>query len=852
MTQRMAYALAAILGLAALLPLLAVTAALTDPERRRPVAPAATASPVARGEPPLAARPVEEWTARIRALQTAGDWERLDDELDALAQRRRDLYDGFDLRYLHARAAAEAGNEDEARDKLRPYLVEGHPLRDLALFHLSEAAAAAGDEEEAARLREQLLFSFGAPAHREEAVADHLAWLAARGDPQRLLAFGDRLGGPAAAEVRRQASARAVEILVAQGQPGAAAARGLALIRERETDDAADRAFRALDRREVLDTLTAEDWRALGETARHHRRFDRASVLLRRALPQLPARREDLLFSIGRAHFGAEQFAEAEQAYLQGTRSADDAEARLNFLYHAARAALLQGQDARAEAHLTRAIALGAARPAPAPRRRGRRARAPAASPRLAVALTQRLRIRAAARRWAPAGEDLAALRRAFPDGTGWVDATVALASAEVVAGRTAAALAALRALPSRLLAGHDGAEVGYWTARALEPSDPPAALDAYLRVLRADVPTHFAYLARRRLLAEPFRARARTLMQEREAEAERRMAAGDQGAARSAQTDAVLLASPEALGPALERLRRIYRELPAYRDVLDLAPFALPTLAELRAFALAPSPAPSPSASPGSAPSPGAAPAAFRRFDLLLALGLFDDAADEAPERYPMGPPISGLTRAVVLNQAGATRGSIQAVENLMASVPDDYVPELLPASVRQLLYPRYFYSFVVEDARRHGADPRLVIAIMREESRFDPRARSMAAARGLLQFIITTAREVGRSLGLMDLSAEDLYDPRVVIQLGAKYVGDLLREFSGNRYRAVAAYNAGPAQARLWTRMAPGGEDDAYLSAINFDETRNYVRKVMNSYERYGQIYEGGGPVGGVEAQP
>jgi soluble lytic murein transglycosylase-like protein len=50
----------------------------------------------------------------------------------------------------------------------------------------------------------------------------------------------------------------------------------------------------------------------------------------------------------------------------------------------------------------------------------------------------------------------------------------------------------------------------------------------------------------------------------------------------------------------------------------------------------------------------------------------------------------------------------------------------------------------------------------------------------------------------------------------------------------------------------MAPGGEDDAYLSAINFDETRNYVRKVMNSYERYGQIYEGGGPVGGVEAQP
>src|SRR5436189_6272603 len=114
-----------------------------------------------------------------------------------------------------------------------------------------------------------------------------------------------------------------------------------------------------------------------------------------------------------------------------------------------------------------------------------------------------------------------------------------------------------------------------------------------------------------------------------------------------------------------------------------------------------------------------------------------------------------------------------------MMKSVARDFHPDLLPPVVQQLLYPRYFYNFVLEDAKKFGADPTLVLAIMREESRFNPRAKSEAAARGLLQFIITTARDIGREVGLVDLTPEDLYDPRVIIRLGARYVATLSKRF-------------------------------------------------------------------------
>ena len=106
--------------------------------------------------------------------------------------------------------------------------------------------------------------------------------------------------------------------------------------------------------------------------------------------------------------------------------------------------------------------------------------------------------------------------------------------------------------------------------------------------------------------------------------------------------------------------------------------------------------------------------------------------------------------------------------------------------------------------------------------------------------------------SYALVDVSAEDLYDPRVIIRLGAKYVSTLSKQLADDHYKTAAAYNAGPNQVVLWSRLAPGEGEDFFLSSINFDETKQYVRKVMNSYRRYAEIYQNAGPQGGVRIEP
>jgi soluble lytic murein transglycosylase len=322
---------------------------------------------------------------------------------------------------------------------------------------------------------------------------------------------------------------------------------------------------------------------------------------------------------------------------------------------------------------------------------------------------------------------------------------------------------------------------------------------------------------------------RLRAAAAARETRAAALAATGDTDGARKLQTEAVLLSAPADAAPRRERLRGMYRELPRYREILEAPP---PTYPKLPLFGEAATEEP-------------------KRLDLLLALGLFDDAAEEVIAAYPLQPLGSGIARAEALRRGQAGRGSIFAIESAL-QLPEGYLPELLPALVRELLYPRYFFDEITEQARKHGADPRLLLSIMREESRFNVRAKSPAAARGLLQFIIGTARDVGRSIGLLDVDAQDLYEPDVIIQLGARYIGDLQKQFGGDPYKTAASYNAGPKQAQVWERMAPGPGDDQYLTAINFDETKNYVRKVLNSYERYREIYESGPPSGGVRPEP
>ena len=658
-------------------------------------------------------------------------------------------------------------------------------------------------------MRQQLIFGHPSSPYRSELIDEEADFLASQGI-EPLTAFVNKVTPGADSTRRRELNARIIALLAESGRSTEAIARGFELLRANHGDDAADRVSRALDRPAIVRGLDRNQRALLGETFQSHRHYDRAIALLSSALtaapPPTPQQRDALRFAIGRCHFGAERYEEAHKTYLDGAGATADARMKATFFFHASRAAQLRGDDAGAERLMTSAIAVKGKFPA------------------TTAALTQRLRTRAKARRFADAASDLALLKRLAPNDRAILEGSLAYALGMLGAGNHAAALSTLNTIPRNLMDPYDRAEIAYWRARALEQSDMPAAFAAYLSVLRSTVPTHFAYFARERLDSPQLASRVDQELRVRESQVIKLIAEKKFDLARRIETDRVLL-SQKNHAAELQRLRSVYEEIPAYRAVLQLAPRPTPAF-------------------PAVDPSD--------RDSLLMAMGLFDETVDEITDRWPLRPMESALTQAATLNAGGASRQSIYAVEVLMKSVPEDFVPELLPPLVRQLLYPRYFYSFIEADARRYGSDPALVVSIMREESRFNPRAKSQAAARGLLQFIITTARDIGRDVGLVDVDPEDLYDPRVIIRLGAKYVSELSETFDGDRYRAVAAYNAGPNQVALWSRIAPAPGADYFLSSINFDETKHYVRKVMNSYKRYGEIYGQSGPVGGLRAEP
>lgn len=740
--------------------------------------------------------PVDQWTDTFQRLEP----EDLASLIESIEARHPDLYSRWSLAYLHARALIEENELDEAAEKLQPFLSPGNPFRNLALYHRAEIEEAQGNHEAASALRQQLVLSDG-PIYREQAIQEEADYLASKPDPAALTAFVQKVAPSLSTAERRELNARVVEALMRTGNTAAGFANAMALLKGENTDDAADRVSRALDRPEIISKMSPEQRALLGETFQNHRHYDRAIALLSSI-----SLNDERRFAFGRCYFGAEEFAEAQQVYMTGANATKDMRWKATFLYHASRAAQLRGDHVTAERLMTAAIAVKGKFPA------------------TTAALTQRIRTRLKQKRPAEAASDLQLLKKMAGNERAFVDGSLAYALGIFAAGNVAAATSALNSIPPKLLDRFDVTEVTYWRARAQENNDLRAAFNAYLSVLRATVPTHFAYFARQRLDSPTLAPKLKQEIAIRDAQVTNLINAKKFDLAKHIETDRILLSSSDHQRE-LQRLASIYQQLPDYKVILELKPEPLPRF-------------PVQDASDRTA--------------LLMAMGLYDEVADEVRKRYPLRNPRSALTQAIALNRGNASRESIYAVEVLMNQVPDDYHPELLPLIVRQLLYPRYFHSYIVNDSKKYGTDPTLVLAIMREESRFNPRAKSGAAARGLLQFIITTARDIGHGVGLVDVDPEDLYDPRVIIQLGAKYVSELSKEFDGNRYRTAAAYNAGPKQVALWSRLAPSDGDDWFLSSINFDETKTYVRKVMNSYKRYQEIYGNAGPAGGLRIEP
>lgn len=754
---------------------------------------------------PVEVPPEATWTDRFLAHAQRGQWAELDALLEAIRRDHPDRDAAYRLGYLQARARLESGRAGDALSLFEPFLAASDPWRDLALHHAARAAEAAGDAARATALRQQLVRELPGSPFRSRAAEAVASALERARDVDGLRGLLDTLGTSAPASLRRRVEATIVSSLVHAGRPQEAAELGLGLMRQGQADDAAGRVAEALDRPEVLSLLDADDRITLGEVSRAHRRSDRAVALLTDGLAERPRRSDELLFSIGRAHFAAERYAEAEEVYLRGAARTADREQKATFYYHASRCAQLLGDDQRGLRHLGAAIAHGG------------RAR-PALS-----ALTQRIRTRVDQGRLAEAASDLSALRRRAGRDHAVLEGTLAYAVGAVAAGRDAEALRAFRALPRRIAeeTAADRAEQAYWRARAQEKTAPAAAVREYLRVLDPALRSGFAPFARERVRAlGPSRAAVRA---ERAAAVEQALEAGRLEAAREAQTDVVLLSTEAEQPAALAALREVYGQIGAYRSFLAIAEPAFPRLP----------------LDPAAEVVRGCGKEELRgRYDLLLALGLFDDAASQAWCRFPVESAASGLAQAEALRLGGAFRGAIRAAEIAIKEEPDDFVAALRDPRLQAHLYPPYYLDLALAEAPRVGVDARLVLAVMRQESRFDPRALSGVGARGLLQFMMPTATEVAKAAGLGSIAPDDLYQPPVIVRLGALYLADLQERLQGNLHAVAAAYNAGPQQARLWVRLAAGEGLDYFLSAVNFAETKDYAAKVTGGLQTYREL--------------
>lgn len=138
------------------------------------------------------------------------------------------------------------------------------------------------------------------------------------------------------------------------------------------------------------------------------------------------------------------------------------------------------------------------------------------------------------------------------------------------------------------------------------------------------------------------------------------------------------------------------------------------------------------------------------------------------------------------------------------------------------------------------------MVYGIARQESAFDPRARSSAGALGLLQLIPSTAANTAKAIGVKYSKDRLTSDPGYNATLGAAHLRELLDEFGGSYILTFAAYNAGKSRVREWVRRFgdprnPGVDPVDWIESIPYGETRNYVQRVLENIQVYRERLDG-----------
>jgi len=372
----------------------------------------------------------------------------------------------------------------------------------------------------------------------------------------------------------------------------------------------------------------------------------------------------------------------------------------------------------------------------------------------------------------------------------------------------------------TRVPGGTNAAEVNFLRAFALEQlGRTEEAISGYLSI-PGGRNEYYGTRATQRLLDLATNQKSRSLVQMRLNallnESKVASAAGQFEQARTAAQSSLRLTSdPQLRAEALKYLQAAYNALSTYR----LPAFTKITLLKQEPVA-------------GTHETVA---------NTLLLLGLYDEALPEflAARKASAGPDEDYSVARLSL-RGGIPNRAVRFAEQVWKTMPADFVIELAPREMIELLYPAPYRESLLKHATSRNVDPRFILSIARQESRFQADAKSVAAARGMMQFIASTANDIAAQVNLQNFNQDDLYNADTAILFGSQYLANLFKQFPNQPQAVAGSYNGGADNLARWIARSRANEPDRYVPEIGFTQTKDYVYKVMANYWTYQRLYD------------